>query len=150
MNFVGYAGGGRAILCLLLVAGFCLLAEPGWSKEPETWDFDIPSQPVQNALGVLAQQTGTQLLFPYDKVTGPRSNALSGRHTLVEALARMLRGTGLSGDITSSGVITISLDQVAGDGGENMSGRTGKRNHSIAAALLSVWIKPFNGGSAIA
>ncbi|MCJ2185748.1 TonB-dependent receptor [Novosphingobium beihaiensis] len=58
-------------------------------------DFAIPSQTLKTAMAVFSRQSGYQVLFPYDKVQGMRTKAVSGRMTPDEALQRMLAGTGL-------------------------------------------------------
>jgi iron complex outermembrane receptor protein len=130
------------VRCLLAATMVCLLCGADWADRDKSWQFNIPSQNVDDALRALAEQTGTQLLFPYDQVTAQEANSLAGRYTLEEALEIMLRGTGLTGDVTGSGVITISLDTAAKDqyGGENMGNE--KKNGMLArlaTAVLSVF-----------
>jgi iron complex outermembrane receptor protein len=127
---------------LVLVVGGLLLSGLGRASESELWDFNIPSQPLEEALSALAEQTGRQLLFPYDEVTGQRSSVLTGRFTLRQALSLVLGGTGLFGDITNSEVIVISHaeEPIPENGGNEMSVNS-ERNlrGGIAAALLSVF-----------
>lgn len=129
----------------LLLAGtmVCLLCGAGWADRDKSWAFDIPRQNVGTALSALAQQTGTQLLFPYDAVTSQEANPLTGRYTLDEALEIMLRGTGLTGGITGSGVIAISLETSATsqDQGDDMER---EKKKGILAGLTSVVLSIFS------
>jgi outer membrane receptor protein involved in Fe transport len=120
----------------------CLLCGAGWPDRDKTWEFDIPRQNVSTALSALAQKTGTQLLFPYEQVKSQDANPLTGRYTLAQALEILLRGTGLTGGVTGSGVITVSLETSANsqDQGEDMQ-REKKKGllAGVAAAVLSVF-----------
>jgi iron complex outermembrane receptor protein len=60
------------------------------------------------ALGALAEQCGVPLLFPYELARTGGIHPVRGRRTISEALKIMLRGTSLTGELTASGVITIS------------------------------------------
>jgi iron complex outermembrane receptor protein len=94
-------------------------------REAPFFDIDIPSLNAADALNRLATQTGATLLFPYDLAKVRQANAVSGRYTLQEALAILLRGSGLSGGLSDNGVIRISLD------GETGRGQGGKAMTSI-------------------
>src|SRR3546814_20013775 len=41
--------------------------------------FDIPAQPLKDALFALSEQSGLRLLFPYDDIAGLRSRPLPGQ-----------------------------------------------------------------------
>jgi len=73
------------------------------------YEIHIPAQKADVALKSLARQAETQLLFSYDLTRAVQANPVSGRYTLNEALEHLLRGTGLSGVLTKSGVITVTL-----------------------------------------
>lgn len=73
------------------------------------YDFDIPPSNAAEALNRLAEQTGAIMLFPYDIAEARNANAVTGRHTLSQALNLLLDGSGLAGGISSTRVITISL-----------------------------------------
>ncbi len=71
------------------------------------FEFEIEQMPVADALQELAVTAHAQLLFPYDQVDDTQANALLGSYTLERALEVLLQGTGLSGDLTDGGVISI-------------------------------------------
>lgn len=57
--------------------------------------FHIAAQPVPTAMSQFARQSGVQILFPYDKVEGLKTQAIKGRMTPEAALTQMVKGTGL-------------------------------------------------------
>ncbi len=78
------------------------------SADELEYDLDIPQLSLDEALKSLARQVDVQLLFPFDLVKTLNANPVKGRYTLAQALEILLEGTGLVGDLTGSGVITIS------------------------------------------
>ena len=77
------------------------------------------------ALGALAEQCGVPLLFPYDLARTGGIHPVRGRRTIPEALKIMLRGTSLTGELTASGVITISRSVDNGEKDMTRNTRTG-------------------------
>lgn len=57
--------------------------------------FDIPAQPLEDALTQYFRLTGVQLLYDSTLAAGIRSTAVQGVHTRREALRLLLSGTGL-------------------------------------------------------
>ncbi len=74
----------------------------------QVYDIDLAAQDIADALNSLSEQTGVPVIFEYDLAQTRKSKAVSGRFTLTEALELLLRDSGLSGGLSSSGVITIS------------------------------------------
>jgi iron complex outermembrane recepter protein len=77
------------------------------------------------ALGALAEQCGTPLLFPYDLAKTGGIHPVRGRRSIPEALKIMLRGTSLTGELTASGVITVSRSVDNGERDMTHNTRTG-------------------------
>ena len=77
------------------------------------------------ALGALAEQCGVPLLFPYELARTGGIHPVRGRRTIPEALKIMLRGTSLTGELTASGVITISRSVDNGEKDMTRNTRTG-------------------------
>ncbi len=67
-------------------------ATPAQAKEHR---FNIPAQPVSEALQAFSKQSGYRLLFPSRSVSALRSRPLSGSLTAEEALNRLLADTPL-------------------------------------------------------
>ena len=86
--------------------------------------FDIPAQPLQDALASFGRQSGWQLSYPADVTEGLTSQPLAGAYSPEEALGQLLAGTGVTwrtvGDRTivlerpKSGVITLNPVTVEG------------------------------------
>lgn len=74
---------------------------------PAARSFNIPAQPLTNALNQFGRQSGLQVAFPAEASQGVRSNAVVGSFTPQEALAQLLQGTGVSYRITSQGTAVI-------------------------------------------
>ncbi len=64
--------------------------------EPKALAADIPAQPIAQALESIAHQTGLQFVYVSGVVGSQRSHAISAGLRADEALARALRGTGLT------------------------------------------------------
>ncbi|WLT31922.1 TonB-dependent receptor [Geothrix sp. PMB-07] len=76
------------------------------AQEP-SFDFSLPPQPVSQILAALAKQTGLQLAFPREAVQGLQSPGVVGRHSLPEALALALKGTGLTYEFTGDKAVRV-------------------------------------------
>ncbi|WP_026602596.1 TonB-dependent siderophore receptor [Methylomonas sp. 11b] len=72
-----------------------------------TYSFDIPAQELAAALPKLAAQSGVQIFYAHDSVTGRSGPALRGTMTLNEALSRLLSASGLSFAIADDGSVSI-------------------------------------------
>jgi iron complex outermembrane recepter protein len=67
------------------------------AQAPESTSLvaDIPTQPLARALAAFARQTGLQLVYVSSLIGDQRSQAVAAGSKADEALARLLRGTGL-------------------------------------------------------
>jgi len=95
-------------LRFLLFNVFPLLLLLGKAAAEEIYDLDIVSTEATVAIKALSRQTGHAVIFQSAEVKAVKTNPLSGRYSLPRALKLLLDGTVLSGDLTKSGVITIS------------------------------------------
>lgn len=59
-------------------------------------DFNLPAQPLADALHQLAEQTNTQIVFQAELTAGKEAPALRGSYGTEEALSALLRHSGLS------------------------------------------------------
>ncbi|MEJ0034771.1 MAG: TonB-dependent receptor [Gammaproteobacteria bacterium] len=76
----------------------------------ELHHFDVPDEDLGSALNALGAAADEQLLFSADLVRGIRSQRLQGEYTFVDALNRVLEGTGLRADRSRAGVVLIVRD----------------------------------------
>lgn len=73
-----------------------------------TVTFDIPSQPLAQALTAFGRQSGLQVAFDPGASAGKTSVAVSGAMTSEQALRTLLGGSGLNYQFTSAGAVTVS------------------------------------------
>jgi len=73
----------------------------------QTREFNIPGGELKVALDVYARQSGVQLIYRVEDVSGVKSKGASGSLSNEEALARVLEGTGFSSHRDSSGAIAV-------------------------------------------
>jgi iron complex outermembrane receptor protein len=95
----------RWMLASCLAACLCGTA---LAQDERRYALDLPAMSVAEALNELSVQAGVPVLFPFDLARHERANAVTGTFTLQQALDLLLRGTGLSGGLSSKGVLTIS------------------------------------------
>jgi hypothetical protein len=75
-----------------------------------TKHFDIKAQPLAQALMAFGAQSGAIVMAPTELTSGKLSTPVSGQLTYSEALARMLRGTGLRFEMTAEGTVVIARE----------------------------------------
>jgi iron complex outermembrane recepter protein len=95
---------------LVVGSSVCVAGDP---SDEQLYDIDIPSLNAAEALNHLAEQTGAIMLFPYDLAETRQANAVNGRFTLMDALGKLLKNTGLSSGLSDKRVIRIALDESA-------------------------------------
>ena len=82
----------QAVLCAIAA----LLGVPAVAQQAGTrCSFSIPAQAAESALKVFSEQSGKGVIMNADTVDGIRTNRLKGAFTPLEALQRLLAGTGL-------------------------------------------------------
>ena len=67
--------------------------------------FNIPAQSLASAVGAFGRQSGLQVTLSATEAGTVRTNAVTGRLTPSQALARMLAGTGVSGSVRGNAAI---------------------------------------------
>jgi iron complex outermembrane receptor protein len=105
--------------------------------------IEIPKTSADKALKSLAKQSGVQLLFPFDLVSSLEVEPLIGDYSLMQALAILLQDTGLTGDLTQSGVITISHKDA------NQTGKGKRMNITKRKTLLATTVALFAGATQV-
>jgi iron complex outermembrane recepter protein len=122
-----------ALLCVVMPGmGF---AEPEPPSPAQRYQVDIPALNAAEALNELAAQTGATFLFPYEQAKTRQANGIKGQFTLMNALDRLLAGSGLLSGLTQQGVIQISL---AGEGSNEEE--TMKVNKKASKGVLAAVI----------
>ncbi|MEQ8669903.1 MAG: TonB-dependent receptor [Rhodospirillales bacterium] len=73
--------------------------------------FNIPAQPLADALKLFGRQSGWQFSYPADLTRGLRSNAVAGDLAPEAALRALLSGTGINWQSTGPGTVALSKPQ---------------------------------------
>jgi len=73
-----------------------------------TYAIDIPSGDLANALETLARQTGANLVYRPEQVTGIKTTGLKGELTATEAVSRLIKGTSLTLSTNAAGALLIA------------------------------------------
>ncbi|MEO0872368.1 MAG: TonB-dependent receptor, partial [Pseudomonadota bacterium] len=83
-------------LARTLIAGAALaaIATP-MAAVAQTAQFNVPSEPVTDAVRKIGRQSGVQIIVSGDVARGRTANAVAGSMPVEEALAKLLSGTGL-------------------------------------------------------
>ncbi len=107
------------LLCIAWMLAPTLLAWAGAGAAPEgaTHLFDIPAQPLPQALQVYGETTGVAVLIDARMLGGLRSTAVSGRHAPLPALQMLLQGTGLAPRFVDGGGFTLVAGETPASSG---------------------------------
>lgn len=104
----------RLVLGLLLGASGWAFSAPAMAQPAlaaNTSDvrvhYDIPAQPLADALVAYARQSDLRVLSPAERLSGLNANALQGAYTREQALALLLARSGVSAAIVGD---TIQID----------------------------------------
>ena len=100
------------LLTSALVGGvFLRLGDTALAAAP-TYQFDIPAEPLSQALTDFSQAASQQIIYSETLVKGRKAPGLHGSYTAAEALNTLLAGTDLTVDINPSGVLMIEARSV--------------------------------------
>ncbi len=103
---------GRSRLWLLRTVSAGSLYVALWSggaaaQQPQTYEFDLPQQPLSASLKEYARVSGQQIIFTEDLVLGYQGKSLHGRLSAADALDALLAGTDLFVEHTATGAVMI-------------------------------------------
>lgn len=96
----------QACLGLFMIVSVPLLA----AEQPVT--FNIPAQPLADALLEFSQSSGTKVFFSSDMARDIQSPGLNGRFTPQQGLQKLLAGTQLVAKNAGTGAITLAKAEV--------------------------------------
>ncbi len=100
------------------------------AESTATQRFNIPAQPLDNALTELADNADVKLLYPVDTVKNQQSHPVSGSYSPQQALQKMLAGTDITARTSSNGAIMLAKADVA----ENNAGKSSSKAVSSSDA----------------
>jgi iron complex outermembrane receptor protein len=84
-----------------------LVARAALAARDEKIDFDIPAQPVAEAISTYAEQAHMLFLYRTDLAQSVQANAVRGRYSALEALDRLLCGTGIAYELTATDTVAL-------------------------------------------
>lgn len=97
--------------CASLLAGVTQAADSVSSAQQQTLSFNIPAQPLDDALAAYGIASGVQVLYGAPLTQGLKSTAVNGSYSPEQALARLLSGTGLAYQFTAARSVTLAARQ---------------------------------------
>jgi iron complex outermembrane receptor protein len=81
---------------------------PLQAQASRTTTFDIPAQPLSQALMAFGRQSGMQIAVDSATVAGKTSAPVAGSMTAEQALRQLLAGSGLGYQFTSANAVTVA------------------------------------------
>jgi len=97
---------GTLVLSTLVGGVFFRLGATAHAGDP-TYRFDIPPEPLSQALIDFSQTAAQQIIYSEIAVAGVSTTGLHGSYTAAQAIHALLTGTELKADTNSSGVLMI-------------------------------------------
>src|SRR3984957_10073840 len=95
------------LLVSTLVGGvFFRLGDSAFAADP-TYRFDIPREPLSQALTDFSQASAQQIIYSESIVKGHTAAGLHGSYTVDDAIHTLLNGTDLKVDVNPAGVLMI-------------------------------------------
>lgn len=108
-------------------------------------DINIPTQSAAKALVEFARQAGVSVLFPTERINQITTNAVRGQYEVKEALAVLLRGTGLVAELSDAGLLTVTITDALGS-----SAMQSNKPTKWLPAMISTLAAAFAGHSSVA
>lgn len=132
----------RVALLMACVAPLAIAAPAAAQAQSadEARSYAIPAGPLSQALQAYSAETGVQLVYSSALVEGLQSPGVSGRMSRAQALAALLAGTGLVGNL-SGNTATISASAGTTEDGERVTS---------AVRVEGVQGSPYFGGAGVA
>jgi hypothetical protein len=126
-----YGHTGRSIFLVFLLLALSLTAVASAYAQAAQRYYEIPAQPLADAVTAFGQQSGAQISAPSGLLAGRTSAAIKGNFSMTEALARLLARTGVTfsmqgativlqsalASATAEGAHALGTLQVEGQGG---------------------------------
>ncbi len=128
--------GAACLLCSAPLTAQSGASGPHSAEAPASIRFQIPAQPLADALREFGRQAGVPVRADLAAAAGVRSRSLTGPYTAEDALARLLEGTGLRGSIAENGTAQVTR---GGSAAYTLTPLTvvGMRNRGYGAARIS-------------
>ena len=124
----------RVLLAVIAVA----LCQSVSARDQVQHEFDLPVQPLEEALNGLSEQADILVLFRSGLVNNRLSAPVVGSFTIKQALNMLLKDSGLTGGLTEMGVITISAVAPTLDKPQEQNMGNNNRKTTLAKGLTGI------------
>src|ERR1700679_1818515 len=98
-----------SIVVILLVFASLRPAEAQSQAQAQPKNFNVPAQSATTGIPEFARQAGIQILVSEPLVRGKRIAAVTGSHSVDEALTILLQGTGLTATSSDGATYTVAI-----------------------------------------
>ena len=118
-----FAGGACCSLTAFFLIATCLsVIAPATAAEPSqsartSINFNIPPQPLTDALRVFAKQSGLQLAYTTASLRAVATGGVQGNFTPEQALRKLLAGTSVTYRFTGTSTVTLERSVARSDDG---------------------------------
>ncbi|UGV26625.1 hypothetical protein E0H22_13570 [Rhodopseudomonas boonkerdii] len=99
------------------------------------WHFDLPAQPIEEALYRLSATAGVQIFADGKVLAGRKAPAVYGDYTVDEALEHLLSESGLVARAVGTGAIAVTLGLSGAEGEMVRRNYSTALQHAVLAAL---------------
>ena len=108
--------GSHAALALLAsAAAIGTLSAPAYAAQDEQHDYDLAAQPLADALRRVALSAGRSVAAPSELLQGKMAPPLKGRYRFRDAVAALLRDSGLTARVVGKGLVIEATGQAGSD-----------------------------------
>jgi iron complex outermembrane receptor protein len=113
--------------------------------------FNIPAQPLDNALTELADSANLKLVYPVETVKNQQSHAVSGNYSPQQALQKLLVGTGITAHSSANGAIMLAKADNKKETANPPSSADATTLKTVNVTDKTVWdaTDPYNKGYAV-
>ncbi len=111
-----------------------MLGVGGAAAAEQTFQFDIPAEPLGQALTDFSRESAQQIVFSEEVTNGLRTAGLHGRYTAAAALNALLAGTGLNVERNSDSVMMVrpkNAEAASNDGAADPNGTADGRIETV-------------------
>src|SRR5687767_945545 len=123
-----------SLAVVLWGSAIAMAAPASYAAEQATYRFDLPAQPLADALRAIARQTGANVLFESKDLNGIRVPELKGQLTASEAIERVLKGTQLQAERTTPTTVIVQPVTSASSGDAQQTSPMAEEDHRISLA----------------
>ncbi len=126
-----------ALLLSSALSGMLLFGPSNALAAEQTYQFDIPTEPLGQALTDFSRISSQQIVFSEDFASGHKTHGLRGRFTASEALAQLLAGTGLQAEPNASGVLMVRPKNFQAAGNEAANSAKSQSSDDLETVVVT-------------